>query len=145
MNSRQKGIYTVEFAIIGAVFFMILFGVIEVARALFVWNTITEATRRGARVAAVCPPNDPAVKKVAVFGSADGTSTVLEGLTIGHVQLGYGAGDRVSVSIQGYTHNLIIPFLPDSVTHLTVPPFETTIPSESLGYIPGSAPGCPGA
>ena len=42
----------------------------------------------------------------------------------------------VRVTITGYQHNLIIPFLPASATTLTVPPFSTTVPAESLGYIP---------
>ena len=51
MRHQQKGMYTVEFALVAALFFVLLFGVIEFARALFVWETLTEATRRGARLA----------------------------------------------------------------------------------------------
>lgn len=146
----QKGVYTVEFAIAGAVFFLVLFGVIEIGRALFVWNTIAEATRRGARVAAVCDPtNNTIAGEVAVFNAPGGgsVSPVLNGLTTGNVSVQYldaggtpgavgAAIDYVRVSITGYTHNLIIPFLPASVTNLTVPPFTTTLPAESLGYNP---------
>ena len=46
---RQSGLTTVEFAIIGSLAFILVFGVIEIARALFVLNALTEATRRGAR------------------------------------------------------------------------------------------------
>lgn len=151
---RQAGLATVEFAIVATTFFMILFGVLEVSRALFVWNTITEATRRGARVAAVCDPADPAqIKQKAIMSTGGGTS-VLNGLTAGNVTVSYfdavdtdddglddtwtGTGgafpiDFVRVEISGYTHTLLIPFLMQTIT---VPPFSTTLPAESLGWNP---------
>ena len=42
-----------RFAILGVLFFTFVFGVIEVSRALYLWNTMTEVTRRAARAAAV--------------------------------------------------------------------------------------------
>ena len=94
MNTRQKGIYTVEFAIVGAALFIIVFGAIEVARAMFAYNTIAEATRRGARVAAVCSAADVATaKRAAVFSiaGADGSdaSPILNGLTVSNVNVEY--------------------------------------------------------
>lgn len=150
MRVRQKGATTVEFAFVGALFFIVLFGVIEVGRALFVWNTLTEATRRGARVAAVCDINNSAIKRATVFGtSADpDNSPVIGGLTTSDVQLTYldqngtkidspGSGINfntairyVRVAITGYQHTLLIPYL----SRILLPPsFETTLPRESLG------------
>ena len=54
-SRRQSGLVTVEFALIGAFFFLILFSIIEFGRLLFTWNTLDEVTRRAARLAAVCP------------------------------------------------------------------------------------------
>lgn len=176
MKSRQKGTTTVEFAIIAVVFFIVLFGVIEIGRALFVWNTLTEATRRGARVAAVCPVLDPEtnteadpesdiVRRVTVFGPGGGTSTtspILSGLTTANVDLAYlnenggvvadpeetGFSDihYVRVSIKQppdpdfYQITLLIPFVAPILTAL---PFETTLPRESLGVVPGvNTPSC---
>ncbi len=148
---RQKGIYTVEFAIVGLVFFLVLFGVIEIARALFVWNTIGEVTRRGARVAAVCQEGHAAITEIALFNGPGGgnASPVLKGLTDANVIVEYLGDDGVTpatgdairyvrVRVWAYVHQLLIPFLPASVTNLTVPPFETTLPSESLGFNPDS-------
>ena len=59
-NGQQRGATTVEFAIIGVAMLLVLFGVIEVGRAMFVMNALGEATRRAARMAAVCPLNDTA-------------------------------------------------------------------------------------
>lgn len=144
MMKRQNGIYTVEFAIIGVVFFLVLFGAIEIARALFVWNTIGEVTRRGARVAVVCPVDDSAIKEIAVFNGpdGDGASPVLNGLMTSHVTVTYPPADAVAadgyvrVQVSNYTHQLIIPFLPADVTNIMVPAFSTTLPAESLGRNP---------
>jgi hypothetical protein len=144
---RQSGLTTVEFALVGSLFFIVLFAVIEFGRALFVWNTLTEATRRGARLAAVCPPNDPSIVNVAVFNAPDaspGDSAVLNGLSTGNVETEYldasgnvtGAAGNiryVRVRIDNYQHALLIPLF--NLT-LTAPAFETTLPSESLGALP---------
>ncbi len=146
MRSRQQGTTTVEFAIIAAAALIVLFGVIEVSRALFVWNTITEATRRGARVAAVCPMYHPAIKRVTMFGKPNGSnsSPVLAGLSSANISLLYLDKDGnvtmdyldvayVRVGIYNYQHTLLIPFVGQTIT---VPSFSTTLPAESLGYIP---------
>lgn len=152
----QRGVYTVEFAIVGAVFFLVLFGVIEIARTLYVWNTLAEAARRGARVAAVCDPtNNTVSKEVAVFNApgGGGRSAVLWGLnfntsdvSVQYLDAGGNPGAvgaaiaYVRVSITGIggsnSYKQLIPFLPASVTTLSVPAFSTTLPAESLGYNP---------
>jgi hypothetical protein len=88
---KETGAAMVEFAIVAWVFFLLLFGVIEFARLLFTYNTLTEVVRRGARVAAVCPPNHPAIKRVAIFGnpSTGTTGTILPNLTTANIQLRY--------------------------------------------------------
>lgn len=144
-NPRQQGVATVEFAIIGAAFFIVLFGVIEMGRALFVVNTLTEATRRGARLAAVCPVGDPAPANAAVFGNGGGSSSVIYGLATSNVEIDYldsngnvlanPAGsfnsiDYVRAKIVGFTLPLIIPFVMPS---LALSGFQATLPRESLG------------
>ncbi len=81
MNIRwQRGTTTVEFAIIGVVMFSVLFGVIEVGRAMFVMNALGESTRRAARMAAVCPINDPAIRNVGLFNApGDGSGNGIVG------------------------------------------------------------------
>jgi len=143
---RQRGTTTVEFAIVATVLFTVLFGVIEVGRALFVWNSINEATRRGARVAAVCPLNHSSIAKVAVFGDPLGgdASPILHNLSAANVKIDYLDASGVStasfpdiryvrVGITGYQHRLLIPFFTQAIA---VPSFTTTLPAESLGYIP---------
>lgn len=144
--NRQRGVTTVEAAIVGAVALTVLFGVIEIGRALFVWNTLAEATRRGARVAAVCPMNHLSIKRVAILSRPDGpdTSPAVPGLSTANVAVEYLQDDGstatsysqthyVRVSITGYAYTLFIPFIMPTIT---APPFSTTLPSESLGYVP---------
>jgi len=140
----QCGITTVEFAICGAVYFLVLFGVIEVGRLMFTMNALDEVTRRGARLASVCPVTQNAqVSNTATFGG-----TVVSGLLPEHVDIAYLRGDftpiadpiasfsniiYVRVRIVGFTHRLLIPLF---VQDITPPPFSTTVLAESLGIIP---------
>lgn len=143
MRRANRGITTVEFALVGALFMVVIFAVIEFGRALFVMNALTESTRRGARLAAVCPVGDPAPANAAAF--ANGGGQMVQGLSSSNVQVQYldvngavvanpggnfSAIRYVSVSITGFTQPLFIPGLP-----LTVPMtgFTTTLPRESLG------------
>lgn len=48
----QRGATAVEFALVALFFFTYLFAMIELFRALYLWNTMTEVTRRAARSAA---------------------------------------------------------------------------------------------
>ncbi len=146
MRDNQRGATTVEFAILASVLFVLIFGVIEFGRAFFVWNSIGEVTRRGARLAAVCPVSHASISKVSMFNAPDGgtESEIFNGLTDDNINLEYlDEGGNVTnvfneirsvrVGISNYQHNLLIPFFNMSIT---VPEFSTTIPAESLGYIP---------
>lgn len=137
----DKGITTVEFAIIGLLLMILVFGVIEFGRALFVMNMLTEATRRGARLAAVCPVGDPAPANSAAFTNGP----MVAGLTPANVQVRYldvngapianaagnfGAIRYVSVSIVGFSQQL---FIPAFALSIPMSGFNTTLPRESLG------------
>jgi Flp pilus assembly protein TadG len=144
---RQRGVAVVEFAIVGAIAIMMIFAVLEISRAIFVTNALTEATRRGARMAAVCPINDPAIAQVATFtapgaGNAspfirnlDTTDFVLEyldrnGTAIGDPTANFNLIRYVQLRVTNFEHELLIPFA--NVT-FTMPEFATRLPRESLG------------
>jgi len=150
MIKRQQGLTTVEAAIGAAVMLTVLFGVIEVSRLVFVWNFLDEATRRGARVAAVCPFDHPAVRRVAIFSQPAGgdTSPYVQGLTTSEINIEYldAAGDpladlsetrfvRASIDTDPVT-GFKLPLLLFNRVTLDAPPFSTILPSESLGYNP---------
>jgi Flp pilus assembly protein TadG len=155
MRARQHGITTVEFAIVAMLAFIVLFGVIEIARVFFVYNALEEATRRGARVAAVCQVNDPAIAQIASF-TASG-SPVVAGLGPTNIEVKYldGSGNvladpvasyglitYVRVRIVDFTHRLFIPFIPTFMSSFLTPEFSTTVPAESLGVWPGGYSPC---
>jgi Flp pilus assembly protein TadG len=148
MRKQQHGVTTVEFAILGAVFFVLLFGVIEFGRALFIANALAEGTRRGARMAAVCPVGDPRPAQAAIFADADGVSGVAPGVTTANVVVSYLDAEGspiadtaanyaliqyVQVRIVNYTQQMLIPIILPS---FLMPSFTATLPIESLGYSP---------
>lgn len=145
MTHRERGTTTVEFAIVGLLAMVAIFGVIEFGRALFVMNTLTEAARRGARMAAVCPVGDPKPASAAVFDGGGGGSAVVPGLTTANVDVKYldvsgtaiadpaasfNAIRYVRVSIVGFTQSILIPMILSTVS---MSGFTTTLPRESLG------------
>jgi Flp pilus assembly protein TadG len=87
MKKRQQGLATVEFSIIGLLMMIVFFAVFEFGRLVWMWNTLGEATRRGARAAVVCPVGDPAPANIAVFNAPDDNSIkpVLVGLSPANV------------------------------------------------------------
>jgi Flp pilus assembly protein TadG len=154
MKRGQQGMATVEFAIVAGLALMTLFGVIEVGRVFFVLNALEEAARRGARVAAVCQVNDPAIQSIAAFADGGSTSNVISGLTTGNVAVQYldASGNLladpigsflligyVRVRITGLNHQLLIPLV---TTSFTLPTVQTTLPAESLGVWPGGFSPC---
>lgn len=160
MKSKQAGLTSVEFALVGTVLLLVIFAVIETGRLMWVWETLTEATRRGARVAAVCPVEHDAVANMTVFNDPDtsGESAILNGLTTGNVVVEYLDGsssvlavpasddwcdiEYARVRISGFSHQVLIPFV--NLT-LDAPEFATTLPAESLGLVPGTGYQCFGA
>lgn len=140
---NQQGTTVVEFAVVGVVFFTVLFGLIDLSRLFFDMAALDESTRRGARVAAVCPINDPQIAQVALFDGLVptlGTQNISvqyldeDGAVIGAPTsaTGYGSIKFVRVRIQNFQ---LQTFIPGLATVLPVPAFETTIPRESLGRV----------
>jgi Flp pilus assembly protein TadG len=148
--SYQRGLTSVEFALIAALFFIVLFACVEFARLLFTWNMLDEATRRGARLAVVCPSTAAAqnfVRNEAVFNgdfipNLDPSDVLVEYLEPDGITAAANDNDTlyVRVSIDNYAHTLLIPMFDLS---LTAPDFATTLPRESLGSHPdGTTPAC---
>ena len=141
-TDKQSGLSTVEFALVALVLFLLIFGVIEIARAFFVTSLLDEATRRGARMAVVCPINDPEIFQAAAFNN-----TLIPDLDAGDITVEYldsaGAivgnpadptGFRqiryVRVRVVGYQHQMFIPLV---ATLFVMPEYATVLPRESLG------------
>ncbi len=141
---QQYGLSTVEFALVAAVLFMMIFAVIEVGRGFFVTSALDEATRRGARMAVVCPINDPAIFQAAAFNNG-----LIPDLDAGDISVEYldaGGGiiatpanpasfiliRYVRVRVVGYLHQMFIP-LAAALAPFFMPEFAAVLPRESLG------------
>lgn len=167
---KHHGAAMVEFAVAALLFFIVLFGVVEFGRFFFVYNTLVEASRRGARTAAVCPPNNingstAKITNVVLFNTPSDTSgNGILGLSAANVNIEYLLDDMstwtyspdtyggvvtgniddikfVRVSINGFQHTVIIP-LPFFNSPFTIPTTATTttLPSESLGRMTADNP-----
>ncbi len=147
-KNRAKGVYSVEFAIVASLFFILFFAVIEFARLMYTWNVLTEVSRRGARLATVCNlltdtgnPQSIAQPAGVLSAATFGSSNIIPNLASANLHISYLQYDGsaattfteirlVRAEIVNYQHELLIPFF--SVT-LNSPSFSTTLPRESLG------------
>jgi len=138
----ERGAAAVEFALVATVFFTLLFGVMEFGRLLYLWNTTAEATRRGARIAAVCDLNDGAISSA--------VHTLLPMLPKSQVSVAYApascvAGTCTSVTVKVAATSPINTFIPFVPLSLLLPEMTTTLTTESLAStLAGSNnPSCP--
>ena len=149
-NNKQEGVYAVEFSIVAAVFFIMLFAVLEGARLMYTWNVLTEVSRRGARLATVCnvlsdTSNSQSITQpTGVLNAATFADNPLipisaepdVNVTISYLDLNgttattFSQIHLVRAEIVDYQHQLLIPFF--SIT-LNSPSFSTTLPAESMG------------
>ncbi|MHA6963640.1 TadE family protein [Zobellella denitrificans] len=148
-GQNQAGTTTVEFAIVGAVVFLVLFAVMEVGRLMYTWNLLNEASRRAARLAAVCLVDEGVNGAISnmvvneVGGSLPGFAPANIALEYLDRNSGtalsdpagadYGNIFYVRSRIQNYRYEMILPLTVD--LSMFAPDFATTLRSESLGRI----------
>lgn len=159
LRCREHGVAVVEFAVVATVFFLLLFGVMEFARLMYLFDTVQEVTRRAARQAVVTwttTHRTTAFKEAALFGG----STVPAGgeISTANLQIDYLNADgnvvateptspadnvlqcangtaqciaSVRVSITGVTYSPMGGLLP--FLAITLPASTVTMPAESMG------------
>lgn len=159
-KNSEDGIATIEFAVVAAFFLMMIVAVVAGGHFFWTHNAIVEATRRGARYAAMqCNPNDTTcpdratavtrIKNVVIYNTPTPTQTTarfVPDLQPSQVIVTYSkrplmndseffgiAQGTVSVKIQGYNYNFIL-----SPVTLTMPAYETTVRGESAGHLAGT-------
>jgi Flp pilus assembly protein TadG len=142
---RQRGAAAVEFALVAVIFFTLLIGIMQMGRLLFYWNSATEATRWGARIAVVCNANAQVIR--------DRMSMMLPLLNSTDISISYAPSgcdidaatarascQSVTVSINSTVSvSAFIPLIPLT---LTLPPFTTTLTRESMDSASGANPIC---
>ena len=76
-HRHQRGVAAIEVALLALVFFMVVFGVIETARMMYVFNTVQESTRRAASGASLVSHRDTTalnrIRQNAVFRTSPGS------------------------------------------------------------------------
>lgn len=89
----QRGVAAVEFALLAIIFFTIVFGMLELARAMFVFNTVQEVTRRAAAAASVTNHRDAAamarIRQDAIFRNSPGELILSTPVTDSNVRIDY--------------------------------------------------------
>jgi Flp pilus assembly protein TadG len=132
----QSGATILEFAIVAALFFSLLLGIMDLGRILFTWNAAAEATRLGARIAVVCDKLTPNQVR-------DRMKKILPQLTDANIVINYynppgivnnactkDTCKAVEVSVTGVAFDAISPFLPFEV--IGVHDFRTYLLRESM-------------
>jgi Flp pilus assembly protein TadG len=91
-GSRQRGVAAVEFALLASLFFTLVFGVLEVARVIYLFNTLQEVTRRAASMAASSqfdPATQDAIRRQALFADAKGNLVLGDPVTPAYLKIDY--------------------------------------------------------
>lgn len=161
-NKKQRGAAVVEFAFICLLFFTILFAILEFGRMMYVYNTMQEVTRRGARAAVVSwidPASQAEIRSFAFFGGTAipaGAEVQDDDMTIVYLNQAGGIssppptspGDNLSacgdalrtaeciysvrVSITGVSYSPMVSLF--SFLGVNLPPASVTMHAESLGF-----------
>ncbi|QJD99826.1 pilus assembly protein [Massilia forsythiae] len=104
---RQAGVAAVEFSIVVAIFLMIVFATLELARVQYLLNTLMEVTRRAAAMAADANFKDPAVLQTiqadAVFRSSAGALALGTPVTSANVTIDYLSISKTTLDFQHIT------------------------------------------
>lgn len=136
-HRHEQGAAVVEFALVAAFggLFILLLGVFELGRVLYVMNSANEATALGARVAIVCGKDDSRI--------VQRMRKVMPRLADSDVQISYAPGGCSATSDSGGTPcvtatvsivpglkvGTVIPFLP---AEFSLPAFTTTLTREAM-------------
>jgi Flp pilus assembly protein TadG len=89
---KQQGVAAVEFAIFLIPMLLMIFGITELGRAFYQYNTLTKATRSAARYKSMSGPGtlEAATRCLAVHGNTGCTgAALLDGLTVNMVTIDY--------------------------------------------------------
>jgi len=118
---NNRGVSTIEMAIVLIVLLLMVFGITEFGRAFYQYNTLAKTIRDGGRYiikqkpadlsGEKTNPNSP-TKNLVVYGNSTGTGApLLSGLTTGKVEIVYTGAipQYITVRIQGYQFQSLVP------------------------------------
>lgn len=136
MKTRQQGATTVEFALVLLFFLMFVFGLLDFARLVYIWNAANEATRAGARYAVVCA--DPS-SNVHIVARMQALMPQIATANVNVVWSPAGCDatscEDVTVSLTGLKFQWIAPiFGAAAPAGIQMPGFSTYLPREMMSY-----------
>lgn len=92
-HQKQRGVAAVEFALVALPFLTLVFGIIEVARAMYICNTLQEVTRVASALAVNTNFSDSSamqrVQRRAIFRDSSGVLLFAEPISDQHVRIDY--------------------------------------------------------
>ena len=92
-TSGQKGVAAVEFSLVVGMFLVLVFGIIELARLMYMYNTLAEVTRATARAATNIAFTDTdalnLARRRAVFNEETGVLPFGSPITSQHIRIEY--------------------------------------------------------
>lgn len=134
-NKKESGSVIVEMALLLPLLILLLFGVMELGRAIYQYNALAKAVRDSARyLSQFAPGNDAttlAARSMVVCGATDcsGKTPLVPGMSLSHVSVrdritdagshnlqstGRGTLNLVRVEVSGFTfRSLATSFIPD--------------------------------
>jgi Flp pilus assembly protein TadG len=135
---RQQGLAAVEMAILLIPLVIMTFGMTELGRALYYYNTLAKGTRDAARFLSMHARGDaePEARCLAVYGrttcTASDTDSLAPNARVGMVSIsyepavetGYGSIDLVKVTVSDYPFSSLVPMV---VTSMVFGPIATTM------------------
>ena len=145
MNKKQSGSTVVEFALVLFVFLTFFLGITDFARMLFTWGAANEATRYGARFAAIC---DDTGNKAKVLARMKAVLPQIGDIALAWIPEAGGITPctpatcvGVTVTITSLNYQWISPIAGRGLmTAITMPTFSTYLPREIMKQDPVSAP-----
>lgn len=123
-RQKNRGVYTVEFTLVSALFLLTIFMVMEAIGYMYLMNAASEITRRGARLAVVCNIGSAGI--ISEMASRYPNLSA-QNVTINYLPAGCNQGNCQTVTVR-------LTGLSTTIAGVTanIPNFATTLPRESM-------------
>ncbi|PMH41240.1 hypothetical protein BCU68_06055 [Vibrio sp. 10N.286.49.B3] len=148
-SKQQQGLAIIEFTWASVVLFLLIFSIISIGYFMFVLQAVNESTRHAARLAAVCPISSSS--SIATIAANNGLVSGISGIEVEYLDVNgavLASPSKNNVRFVraravglNYQFISLLNFLGSSGL-VSIPSFETTIPSESLGAFSSGVTGC---
>ena len=92
LDTNQRGVAAIEFALLAIVFFSLVFGILELARMVYMFNILQEVTRRAGTMAANSnfdAATLDTIRRQALFSDRNGNLVFGAPVTTAHLKIDY--------------------------------------------------------